>query len=131
VTFPSVGLDLNSFITACMLILIGMQLLSFGALSRYFAAITGFLPDSPRVASMVRHATTDRLAVVAGILILAGVGLFGFSLSSWAAVDFGPLANPMIPRTMIAAMTSIIAGVQVFFTAFFFGILAIPTKAAR
>ncbi len=130
VTFPSIGLDLNSFITACMLILVGMQLLSFGALSRYFAAITGFLPDSPRVASMVRHATTDRLALAAGALMLLGVALFGFSLSAWAAVDFGPLANPIIPRTMIAAMTSIIAGVQVFFTAFFFGILAIPTKAA-
>lgn len=130
VTFPSIGLDLNSFITACMLILVGMQLLSFGALSRYFAAITGFLPDSPRVSSMVRHATTDRLALAAGALMLLGVALFGFSLSAWAAVDFGPLANPIIPRTMIAAMTSIIAGVQVFFTAFFFGILAIPTKAA-
>lgn len=129
VNFPSLGLDLNSFITACMMVVIGIQLLSFGALSRYFAAITGFLPDSPRVATMVRHATTDRLTLVAAALVLAGLCLFGFSLSRWAAVGFGPLANPIIPRAMIAAMTAIIVGVQVFFTAFFFGILAIPTKA--
>lgn len=130
ITFPSVELDLNSFIAACMMIVVGMQILSFGALSRYFAAIAGFLPDSPRVSTMVRHATTDRMACAAGLLILTGLGLLGYSLLAWASVGFGPLTASTIPRHMIAGTTAIVVGVQVFFTAFFFGILGIPTKDA-
>ena len=128
VRFQSLVIDLNTFISACLLVVVGVQLLSFGALSRYFAAITGFLPHSPRVVAMVRHATTDRLACLAAVLGLAGLSLFAYAVSTWAAVDFGPLSSPLVPRTVIAGLTFIIIGIQVFFAAFFFGILAIPTK---
>ena len=128
VRFQSLVIDLNTFISACLLVVVGVQLLSFGALSRYFAAITGFLPHSPRVVTMVRHATTDRLACLAAALGAAGVLLFAYAVSTWAGVDFGPLSSPLVPRTVIAGLTFIIIGIQVFFAAFFFGILAIPTK---
>jgi Glycosyl transferase family 2 len=127
-SFSNVGLDLNTFIASCLLVVVGVQLLSFGALARYFAAISGFLPNSPRVVKMMRYAATDRLVLVSAVLILIGFALFGYAVSAWATVDFGPLASPRIPRMVVAGLTAIILGLQAFFTAFFFGILAIPTR---
>ena len=126
--FQSLVIDLNTFIIACLLVMVGMQLLSFGVLARYFAAIAGFLPHSPRVVTMVRHATTDKLVSLAAILVLAGLGFFAYAVSLWAAVNFGPLSSPFVPRMVIASFTFVVAGIQMFFLAFFFGILAIPTK---
>ena len=88
-------IDLNTFISSCLLIVVGMQLLSFGAMSRYFAAIAGFLPQQPSRGAMVRHATTDRLALLPACSSSIGSALFGYAVSVWASADFGPLADPI------------------------------------
>jgi len=129
--FQSLVLDLNAFISSCLLVIVGAQLLSFGALSRYFAATAGFLPDSGRLMALVRRATTDRLAALAAIMIVSGLCVFAYAVSAWAAVDFGPLSNPVVPRAVIAGLTLVILGIQVFFAAFVFGILGIPTRRDR
>ena len=51
-------LDFNSFVAACFMVVCGVQLLTFGVLSRYYAAITGILPDtrgSAWLAAMGEH----------------------------------------------------------------------------
>ena len=37
-------LDLNSFVVACFFVVVGVQLVTFGALARFYATITGMLP---------------------------------------------------------------------------------------
>jgi len=56
-----VGLDLNPVIFAWFLALVGSQLLTFGALARYYAASTGFLPSGRNALVLERFATTERL----------------------------------------------------------------------
>ncbi len=119
--------DLNAFTTACLTVVVGVQLLSFGVLSRSFAAMAGLLPNSARVATLVRTLTTDRLARGGGVLVLAGLALFGAALLSWAGVGFGDLADPGIPRRVMAGLTLVVVGLQMLSTAFFLGILSIPT----
>ena len=90
--------DLNAFTTACLTVVVGVQLLSFGILSRSFAAVAGLLPNSARVAALVRVLTTDRLARGGAALVLAGLVLVGTALLCWASVSFGDLADPGVPR---------------------------------
>ena len=120
------ALDFNSFVAACFMIVAGVQLVTFGALSRHYAARTGMLPATPGSDWLVRNISTDRLAVSAAIALLCGLALFGRALWGWASLDFGPLRDPGIPRIVTLGLTLIVIGVQLFFSAFMLGVLEIP-----
>ena len=119
-------LDLNSFVAACFMLVAGVQLLSFGILSRYYADLTGMLPDTPGSRGLMRAISTDRLILFSGAVLVAGAVLFGHALYAWAARDFGPLADPWIPRQVILGLSLVVVSVQTFFSAFLLGILEIP-----
>lgn len=123
-------LDINTFISAAFLVVLGMQLLTFGALARYYATVTGFLPSTPRADALVRYTNTDRLVWIAGLLILAGAALFVYAVSAWGATGFGRITDPIISRVVVAGMTLVVIGLQVFFSAFFLGVLEIPLRPA-
>jgi glycosyltransferase involved in cell wall biosynthesis len=121
-----IALDLNTFVAACFSIVVGIQLVTFGGLSRYYATITGFLPQNRRASILVRYATTDYLVCIAGALILLGAGVFGYAFICWAETHFGQITQPLIPRLVISGLTLFVIGVQMFFSAFLLGVLAIP-----
>ena len=123
-------LDLNSFIAACLLTVVGTQLITYGLLARYYAAITGILPSTPATEQMIAWCKTDRLALLALGMFLVGGALFVASLVEWAEVDFGDLASPIVPRLVASGLALTIVGIQTGFAAFLFGILAIPTRRA-
>lgn len=104
---------------------LGAQLVSFGAISRSYAAISGFLPGNAPVMVLIRNAKTDRLAL--GCL-QRWVGVFGYAFTSGRKRDFGPLSDAIIPRVVLA-MTGIVIGMQVLFSGFVLGLLEIPTRA--
>ncbi|WP_353643900.1 glycosyltransferase family 2 protein [Mesorhizobium sp. WSM2239] len=124
----NLSLDLNTFVAACFMIVTGVQLVTFGILSRYYAEITGILPSNTRSDWLMRHISTDRLAAKAGILLLAGAMFFGYAIFSWASFGFGPLPDPEIPRVVVLGLTLIVIALQVFFSAFLLGVLEIPVK---
>jgi glycosyltransferase involved in cell wall biosynthesis len=121
-------LDLNSFIAACLLAVVGTQLITYGLLARYYATITGILPGNPGAEQMIAWCKTDRLALLALAMFLVGGALFVASLVEWAKVDFGDLASPIVPRLVASGLALAIVGVQTAFATFLFGILAIPTR---
>lgn len=123
-----IQLDINTFIFACFLLAAGVQILTFGALSKYYATVTGFLPVTPRGVSLKKHISTDRLALLAAGFLAVGVSLFGYAVGAWVSRDFGDLVNPIIPRAVIAGLTFQLIAVQMFFSAFLFGVLEIPLK---
>lgn len=127
----NLSLDLNTFVAACFMLVVGMQLATFGVLSRYYAGITGLLPATRRSAWIMRHISTDRLALCSAILLTAGVGFFGFALWRWASLSFGPLIDPGIPRTVVLGLTLIVMALQLFFSAFLLGILEVPVARNR
>jgi glycosyltransferase involved in cell wall biosynthesis len=127
--FRDIVVDINTFISACFFTIAGVQLMSFGAISRMYAAIGGFLPVNTRATSALRRATTDRLALCGALLGGLGAAAFAYALNAWAMQDFGPLPDPMIPRMVLGGMTMIVIGMQVLFTGFVLGILEIPTRS--
>ncbi len=124
-------LDFNSFVAACFMLVGGIQLATFGALSRHYAALTGMLPATPGADWLARNISTDRLALAAGAVALCGLALFGYAVAAWASLGFGPLADPGIPRIVTLGLTLIVIGLQLFFSAFMLGILEIPLARSR
>jgi hypothetical protein len=124
----NVVLDLDSFIAACFMIVVGTQLITFSAISRYYATVTGILPDNRRVRALVEHVTTDRLVGLAMAFIIAGVSLFASAFFVWARGRFGPISTPFAPRSAAAGLTAIVIGLQTFFSAFLLGVLTIPLQ---
>ena len=122
----NVVLDLNTFIVACLLIVVGFQILTFGALSHRYATVAGFSP--PQRAAW-RRPTTERLLAIAFVLAAVGLGMIGYAVETWASRNFGSLTDPFIPRTVVAGMALTLIGLQTFFAAFLFGILEIPLQA--
>ncbi len=64
----NLSLDLNTFMAACFMVVAGVQLVTVGGLSRYYAHITGILPATPGSNWLTRHLSTDRLALDAAIV---------------------------------------------------------------
>ena len=69
--FGDVILDIDSFISACFLVIVGVQFVSFGALSRSYAAMAGYLSRNTGSMTVLRHLTTDRLALGGALLVAA------------------------------------------------------------
>jgi len=126
--FGDVILDIDSFISACFLIIVGVQFVSFGALSRSYAAIAGYLSRDTGSMTVLRHLTTDRLAVGGALLVAAGAATFSVALYAWALKGFGRLPDPSIPRIVLGGMTVIVIGFQVLATGFLLGIFEIPSN---
>lgn len=127
----NLSLDLNTFVAACFMIMAGVQLLTFGAISRRYAQVTGILPSTPRSDWLTRTITTDRLVANAGICFAGGALFFGYAVARWAHLDFGPLDDSEIPRIVVLGLTLVVISLQVFFSAFLLGVLEIPVKRLR
>ena len=127
----NLSLDLNTFVAACFMIITGVQLITFGAISRYYAEITGILPPSRHSDWLTRTISTDRLAVNAGICFAGGVLFFGYAMARWAHLGFGPLNDSEIPRIVVLGLSLIVISFQAFFSAFLLGVLEIPVKRLK
>ena len=131
VKLSNLVLDLNSLLVSCFLVLAGTQLLTFGALSRYYATVAGFLPRSPRANFLLKWLTTDRILWVSGAVFAIGAAALGYAILAWAALDFGDLFDPFIPRLVIVGLTGMLVGIQSAFAGFLFGIIDIPFQRSE
>ncbi|MEQ1939771.1 glycosyltransferase [Mesorhizobium sp. CN5-321] len=124
----NLSLDLNTFVAACFAVITGVQLITFGAISRHYAHMTGILPDNRRSTWLSGYLNTDRLAANAGLLFTAGMLFFGYAIARWASLGFGPLDNSEIPRIVVLGLSLVVISFQAFFSAFLLGVLEIPLK---
>ncbi|QPC89830.1 glycosyltransferase family 2 protein [Mesorhizobium sp. INR15] len=127
----NLSLDLNTFVAACFMVVTGIQLITFGAISRYYAQITGILPANPRSDWLTRTISTDRLASNAAICFTGGALFFGYAVLRWAHLGFGPLNDSEIPRIVVMGLSLIVISFQAFFSAFLLGVLEIPVKRLK
>ena len=124
----NLSLDLNTFMAACFMVVAGVQLVTVGGLSRYYAHITGILPATPGSTWLTRHLSTDRLALDAAIVFFGGACFFGYAVARWAHLGFGPLDDSEIPRIVVLGLSLIVIALQLFFSAFLLGVLETPIE---
>ena len=121
-----VTLDLNSFVGACFLVIMGTQLLTIGAIARLFATRAGFLPRSKRADLLSDWLATDRLIQIAAFLFLSGIAGTMWAIWQWIKVDFGPLDSPLVARVLLSSLCAGVIAIQTVGFAFLAGILEIP-----
>ena len=124
----NVILDLNSFAAACFMIVVGTQLLTFGAMARQFAARASFLPRTKRVEVLFGWLSTDRLVQIAAVLLLVGLVGLTWATWQWMKVDFGPLHSNLVPRVLVSSFCAIVIAIQTAASAFLMSVLDIPLR---
>jgi glycosyltransferase involved in cell wall biosynthesis len=124
----SVGIDIHTFIVACIAILLGLQSIGFALITRRYGIRNGFIPGSARYTSLLEALTLERLLVAALGLFLLGMGGLVWCVWVWASAGFGPLEYANLLRILVLSLTAIAAAIQLAFTAFLAGIMDIPTR---
>ena len=127
----TVEIDLHTFLVAGMLILVGLQSVSFAIVARRFASRYGIMPKSATFDAVLEFLTLERILVAALVLVLIGLGSMIWGVTQWAARDFGHLNITTTMRAMIVATTTLVAGMQLGLTGFMSSMMNIPLAERR
>ncbi len=124
-------LGIHTFVAACMVVLIGIQAITFAAIARRYATQRGLLPPSTRYSAVLRRVTPERV-LVAGLVVfvVALVGLL-WAVWQWVSVDFGPLTDQRILRVLTLSFTGLASAVQLWMLAFLAGMMDITQRNDR
>ena len=118
------GLYIHSLIFGCLLIILGMQAIGFGLCARAYGVY--FISDRDELFRRLRaRFRLEHGLVLAGIVGVAGIALFGVVGGKWASSGFGTLGET---RLALVAATLIVVAAQVFFTSFFLSILGLRRR---
>ncbi len=108
-----VSIDVHSMLASCFAIILGVQLIMFGALARRYGEIEGFLPATRNaMRKLVLGLTLETVLRAAGVVFAAGVIGAIWAGWTWAASGFGPIVYDHIMRVLILSLTAITVGVQ-------------------
>jgi glycosyltransferase involved in cell wall biosynthesis len=117
--------DLHSMIGGCLLMIIGVQVLSLGlcahAYGKYFMGERDAWFDRMRARFRLEHGL-----LLGGAIALAGVVLGGVIVGIWIDRDFGTLSEE---RLAVLGATLIIVGLQIFFSSFLLSILGLRRRS--
>jgi glycosyltransferase involved in cell wall biosynthesis len=128
---PRLTLDINTFLVAAMLIIVGLQAVSFAIIGRRFASRYGFIPRSEKFDQALEELTLERVLVVAVMLVVVGLGALIWAVNEWAATSFSALNGSTVLRIMIVSLTTLVAGLQLAMSAFMSSIINIPLQERR
>jgi glycosyltransferase involved in cell wall biosynthesis len=116
--------DLHTMVGACLMMIIGVQVLALGlcahAYGKYFMGERDAWFDRMRQRFRLEHGL-----LLGGALTLAGLVLSAVIVGIWIDRDFGTLSEE---RLAVLAATLIIVGLQVFFSSFLLSILGLRRR---
>lgn len=128
---PTLTLDINTFLVAAMMIIVGQQAVSFAIIGRRFASRYGFIPKSRVFDEVLEALTLERALIVAGVLVILGFAALLWAVNEWASSGFSRLDPSVTPRVMIVSLTALVVGVQLAMTAFMSSLINIPVQERR
>jgi glycosyltransferase involved in cell wall biosynthesis len=120
-----ITLDVHTFLSAAMAIVIGYQTVIFAIFTKVFAITEGLLPEDPRLKTLFNYIRLETGIVAGALLLAAGIGLSIYALSFWGAHSFGSLDPSQTLRLVIPAVTLIALGLQTVLSSFFLSILGL------
>ncbi len=129
VNVGSIGFDINALAYSCLAVLVGAQLVLFGAFAEVYGRFEGIVPES-RHANWSRWLKLEVCAAIGLVLILGGVvGTIG-ALSAWGKANFGSLDPQGTIRIVLPSATAIAVGVVILCAGLFTSLLTLR-KSAR
>jgi hypothetical protein len=121
IVIDGVGFDIHTMLYAAGATVLGVQLVLFSVLARAIGVLKNHLPMSGQLERFLRVFTLERGIVVGVLLGLAGLGLAGYSVGSWASERLGALDPRSVMRVTIPSVTLMLAGAEIFFASFLLG----------
>ena len=124
-----VGFDVHSLLYASLAVVVGFQSMTFWVFAKVYGMRERIVPPDPWFRSLMSVVTLEAGLIVGAALLLGGLGLAVYALSTWGAERFGALSYPETMRLVIPSSTAILLGFQIIYSAFFVSILEI--RASR
>jgi len=109
---PALEFDVHTLIASCFAILIGVQLIMFGALARRYATVEGFLPPTRNLHPFLLGLTLETILRAALVVFVAGCAGAGWAVVQWAGTGFGPVPLGGVTRLLAVSLTAVAVAVQ-------------------
>jgi glycosyltransferase involved in cell wall biosynthesis len=122
---PRIELSIHTLIVSCFAVLIGAQLVAFGALARRYAMVEGFLPAPNNFGRLILGMTLEPLLRVSGVIMALGFAGCIWAVSVWAHSGFGPIQYDSVLRVLVPSLTAVAVAAQLSATAFLTSLLTI------
>jgi hypothetical protein len=122
---PRIELNIHTLVVCCFAVLIGAQLVAFGALARRYAMVEGFLPAPANFQRLILGMTLEPLLRAAGVIMALGVGGCIWAVGSWAHGGFGPIVYDSVLRVLVPSLTAVAVAAQLAATGFLTSLLTI------
>jgi glycosyltransferase involved in cell wall biosynthesis len=129
VQFGHVNFDAGTLVVSCMAVIIGVQFVAFACFAKEFAITEGLLSPDPRFTRWMDLWTLEKGLILGILLLLLGIGLFGWAVWEWARVGFGNLPYEENLRRIMAAATCIVVGLQIMGASWFLSVLGLKTRS--
>lgn len=119
----SVIFDVHTLLYGAGAVIMGFQAMQFWAFARIHGAQQGVVPEDRHLSALLSRFGLEPALIVAGLLVLLGLGIGIAAVAIWGAQRFGPLEGMGAMRMAIASVTSMVLGLQMAFGAFFVTLL--------
>ena len=107
-----VSLDTHSLVVACFAILIGVQLVMFGALARRYQMVEGVLPPSANFQKFLMGLSLESILQVSVVILAAGLAGSAWAVTYWATSGFGPIHYNGVIRVLVMSLTAVAVAIQ-------------------
>jgi hypothetical protein len=120
-----ITLDIHTLFYASLAVVIGFQSMVFWTFAKVYGEREGIVPQDPWFRSLISIFTLEVGLIIAAALLLLGIGLGIYAVSSWSAEHFGQLVATQAMRFVIPSGTAILLAFQTASAAFFLSVLEI------
>ncbi|MCK5719965.1 MAG: hypothetical protein KAH84_08495, partial [Thiomargarita sp.] len=121
----NVTFDIHTLLLSGMVIILGVQTLSFAILAKQFAINNKLLPYDSHFISLIDKISMEKMLIFGVLLMLGGILGIIYTLFFWGTVDFGALTPSYIMRILVPSITLVAVGFQIIIASFFKGILSL------
>ena len=122
-------IDFHTFIAVGSLYYMGLNSLSFAAITRIFAYQTGLLPYTPRFYSLFKYINLEKGLFAGMMFIFLGVFLMIRALT--LSHNFSQIGFDNSVRLVFSGSLALTSGVQIIFTSFVLSILGMKTLSTN
>jgi hypothetical protein len=121
-------LDVHAMLGAAVMVLVGVEAMTFGVFAKVFAVTEGLLPRDARLERLFRVVTLETGLVASAVLLAAGTALCAWVAADWAASLFNYLDYSQSMRRMIPGALLLVLGAHGLLSSFFLSILGLNRR---
>jgi hypothetical protein len=125
VSIGGVSFDVDTLVACGACVDIGFQAILFWLFTQVYAGSEGFLPEQPKVQSLLGKVSLERGLILGALVGIAGLVGMIFSLTYWQSHSFGHLNYEHALRIMVPSVTALVLSCQLILGTFFLSILGI------